>query len=660
MCEQRVWWGAGLVFVGFGAALLTGAGLAAADTDSSDPGSSSSLGGTAEGESSADDPRASRAEPAQAADAGPGTVPASARIETARATAASGADETAAGGADDTDADDTDAGDADDRTIGATAKDDPPHVETTLDEDQNGGPVSALAEPTADAGAVPSARSTAPVAPADQDREAEQNREGARAAANAAESPVAAHDGPRDAQAAALASSDTVTGVKTGHSKLTIPLGNGYTTQADWYLPTLADGSVAADGVIWLQHGFLNRKSFVSALAATLSQQTNSIVVAPNVASFPWRCAGCWLNGAELRQAVATMFLGDRAELNSSATAAGYVGTLPQSFVLSGQSAGGGFATVVGGYYASDPGSDGSLRGVVMFDGVAIGGVLTDALHSLDDPYIPVYQVAAPPQLWNAFGSTTTELVDARPGRFVGVTLAGGSHADSLLGGIPIIDFFAQLVTKFSPPGNTAATHTLATGWINDMYQGLGPVDGNGIYGLPDQYIVMGDTAAVVLGPPPVVDVDRYLGTWYEVGSVKQFFSIGLVNTKAVYSLNTDGSIRVENSGNYFFNNGPEVEIVGAALPVDPTNNKLNVRFFGPASDRPPGNYWIVDLSPDYDGPNGWAIVSDPTGFSGFLLSRSAIVSDELYQELLNRASVKGVRGWITRTRQPGATTVAA
>ncbi|MCV7154045.1 lipocalin family protein [Mycolicibacterium pyrenivorans] len=444
----------------------------------------------------------------------------------------------------------------------------------------------------------------------------------------------------------------TVTGVKTGHARLTIPLGsNGFTTRADWYSPTQADGSVSATGVIWLQHGFLNRKSFVSALATNLSQQTNSVVVAPNVPSFPWRCSGCWLNGVPMQQAVATMFLGDRASLNASANAAGYLGTLPQDFILSGQSAGGGFATAVGGYYAADPVNVGSLRGVVMFDGFSFSGVVPQALQSLDDPYIPVYQVAAPPQLWNFFGATTDELVTARPGEFVGATLANGSHADSLLGGNPIIDLFAQLVTKFSPPGNTAAVYTLATGWINDLYQGLGPTDGNGIYGAPDQYIVMGDTAAVVLGPPPVVDLDSYLGTWYEVGSVKQFFSIGLVNTTAVYSLNPDGSIKVENSGNYFFDNGPESSIVGAALPVDSKNNKLNVRFFGTPSANPPGNYWIVDLDPDYQ----WAVVSDSTGLSGFLLSRTRTVSDALYQELLDRASVKGVKGRITPTRQPAA-----
>lgn len=138
----------------------------------------------------------------------------------------------------------------------------------------------------------------------------------------------------------------------------------------------------------------------------------------------------------------------------------------------------------------------------------------------------------------------------------------------------------------------------------------------------------------------PAVDVQQYLGTWYEVGSVKQFFSLGLVNTRAEYSLREDGNIRVVNSGEYFFPGGPASNIEGVAAPVDSSNARLNVGFFGAAPDpTPPGNYWIVDLDPDYR----WAIVSDPTGFSGFLLSRTKTVAPELYQELLDRAAAKGV-----------------
>jgi lipocalin len=135
------------------------------------------------------------------------------------------------------------------------------------------------------------------------------------------------------------------------------------------------------------------------------------------------------------------------------------------------------------------------------------------------------------------------------------------------------------------------------------------------------------------------VDLARYAGTWYEVGSVKQFFSLGLTNISAEYTPQPDGSIKVVNRGEYFFPGGPESRIEGAAIPVDDSGARLNVTFFGAPSADGPGNYWVVDLDPEYR----WAIVSDPTGVSGFLLSRTRTVSPELYQELLDRAAAKGV-----------------
>ena len=146
------------------------------------------------------------------------------------------------------------------------------------------------------------------------------------------------------------------------------------------------------------------------------------------------------------------------------------------------------------------------------------------------------------------------------------------------------------------------------------------------------------------------VDVDRYLGTWYEVASVKQFFSIGLVGSTANYSLNTDGSIRVFNSGNYFSFDGPRSTISGSAIPVDASNARLNVAFFGSNSNQGLGNYWIVDLDPDYQ----WAIVSDPTGETCFLLSRTRTITPELRADLLARAAAKGVNTLnVTETLQP-------
>ncbi|MFN8052423.1 MAG: lipocalin family protein [Acidimicrobiales bacterium] len=150
----------------------------------------------------------------------------------------------------------------------------------------------------------------------------------------------------------------------------------------------------------------------------------------------------------------------------------------------------------------------------------------------------------------------------------------------------------------------------------------------------------------------PSVDVSRYLGTWYEVASVKQFFSIGLVGSTANYSLNPDGSIRVFNSGNYFAFDGPASTIVGSAVPVDASNARLNVSFTGSNSKQGQGNYWIVDLDPDYQ----WAIVSDPSGESCFLLSRTRQITPELRADLLARAAAKGVNITnVTETLQPAA-----
>jgi lipocalin len=246
------------------------------------------------------------------------------------------------------------------------------------------------------------------------------------------------------------------------------------------------------------------------------------------------------------------------------------------------------------------------------------------------------------------------------------VQIDAGSHNDSL-GGTDFLAYLANEIIPFigyrpSPPGAKAAVRTFATGWINDLYAGNGPTDPlYGIYGdpndgtyVPNRAIVMGEAGATTLPAPPPVDVNQYLGTWYEQGSVRQFFSLGLVNTTATYSLNPDGSIKVENSGNYFFNNGPQSSIIGSAVPVNPAyNTRLQVGFFfaQPNPNEPaaePGNYWILDYAPDYS----WAIVGDPNGTSGYILTRDKIVDQDFYDALVDRAYQLGVNRTIIRTQQ--------
>jgi lipocalin len=424
--------------------------------------------------------------------------------------------------------------------------------------------------------------------------------------------------------------SNGVTGVTTGSSALAIPFGpRGYVTSADWYFPTQADGQVSASGVVWLQQGELGDAAAFAALAAQIAGQTNSIVVTPAISSFeiPTR-PGAFLGSAGMQQAVADMMVGDRGALAISATAAGYQGVLPQIFLLAGERLGGGFAAEVAGRTV-DNGASGDLRGVVMVDGVASPNQFAASLDKLDSAGIPLYQIASPPQAANNWGRTTEQLAALQPVEFVGVQFDDVTALDAVV--------------------------TFATGWINDLYAGYDPTNPvYGIYGNPNdgiyvanQPIVMGSTGVTVLPAPPPVDIAQYLGTWYEQGSVKQFLSTGLVNTKAVYTLQGEGTIKVENSGNYG-PNGPAWNVTGSAVPVNAANTRLNVSFSGAPTRDEPGNYWILDYAPDYS----WAIVGDPTGTSGSILTRDQVIPEAEYTAHVSRAYQLGVRGTITPTPQ--------
>ena len=78
----------------------------------------------------------------------------------------------------------------------------------------------------------------------------------------------------------------------------------------------------------------------------------------------------------------------------------------------------------------------------------------------------------------------------------------------------------------------------------------------------------------------PEVDVERYLGTWYEIASYPQRFQEGCTGTTATYTLRSDGEIDVLNKCRKGNLDGPEdVAEPGRARVVDrETNAKLEVR----------------------------------------------------------------------------------
>ncbi|WP_099037244.1 alpha/beta hydrolase [Mycobacterium neglectum] len=244
--------------------------------------------------------------------------------------------------------------------------------------------------------------------------------------------------------------------------------GEGEEVPVDFYIPENPD----PDRLIYLQHGFLAAGPWYSYTAAALAEQTNSIVVAPSITSNFLSYDQCWLGGAPMHQAMAGLFDPTNTALADSLSATEYDGQLTWSqVVLMGHSLGGGAVSGIAGYM-TDAEIDDRLAGVVLLDGVGMNGEMTDDLKKVD-PGIPIYQLAAPKYMWNMFGVGTAALIEARPGAdFYGVTLAGGSHVDTMRGGNFLIQFSQQLVSGFSKPQNVAAAEILMVGWVNDMFDG--------------------------------------------------------------------------------------------------------------------------------------------------------------------------------------------
>jgi apolipoprotein D and lipocalin family protein len=145
----------------------------------------------------------------------------------------------------------------------------------------------------------------------------------------------------------------------------------------------------------------------------------------------------------------------------------------------------------------------------------------------------------------------------------------------------------------------------------------------------------------------PFVDLQRYLGRWYEIATIPSRFQKGCVGVTATYTARPDGTIGVLNRCRQHTLDGEERSISGKAWVVDRTTNaKLKVQFFWPFV----GSYWIIELDPEYR----YAVVGHPRRTYLWILSRTPQMEETLYAALIDRIAAHGydVRR-IVRTLQP-------
>ena len=126
------------------------------------------------------------------------------------------------------------------------------------------------------------------------------------------------------------------------------------------------------------------------------------------------------------------------------------------------------------------------------------------------------------------------------------------------------------------------------------------------------------------------VDLDRYLGKWYEIASYPHRFQRGCHCTTATYTMSPKGHIIVENRCLKGDTDDKESITTGKAFVQKNSGNaKLKVQFFWPFR----AHYWIIDLAPDYS----HVVVSHPSMNYLWILSRTPKMDETLYNEIIDR-----------------------
>jgi apolipoprotein D and lipocalin family protein len=129
-------------------------------------------------------------------------------------------------------------------------------------------------------------------------------------------------------------------------------------------------------------------------------------------------------------------------------------------------------------------------------------------------------------------------------------------------------------------------------------------------------------------------DREKYLGTWYEIARMDFTFEKNLDHVTATYTLNDDGSIKVDNKG-YDYLTKKWKESIGKAKSAGANDEaRLKVSFFGPFY----AGYNVIEIDRNYR----YALIAGNNLKYLWILSREKTIPPNVKVEYLTKAKELG------------------
>ena len=129
------------------------------------------------------------------------------------------------------------------------------------------------------------------------------------------------------------------------------------------------------------------------------------------------------------------------------------------------------------------------------------------------------------------------------------------------------------------------------------------------------------------------LDLQRYLGTWYEIARFDHRFERGLAGVTATYSMRDDGKIRVLNQG-YKNTLDGELSVAEGKAKLTGEPGRLKVSFFWIFY----ADYFVMELDENYK----WALIGSKSDKYLWILSRTPKLEESVKKLILEKAQNRG------------------
>lgn len=145
------------------------------------------------------------------------------------------------------------------------------------------------------------------------------------------------------------------------------------------------------------------------------------------------------------------------------------------------------------------------------------------------------------------------------------------------------------------------------------------------------------------------VDLDRLLGTWFEVARLPNLEADGpgqdSVNVTATYTKDPQGRISAQTRANNAKAAMRVSEVSARVYPADASGSKLILSFYKLIR----ADLWVIGLDPDYR----WVLLGTPRRRRLWLIAREPQIAADDYARAMAIASAQGYQAdRVRRTRQ--------